>query len=199
MKLPKPIKTDLCQEAMERKIARRTCSIGEGAFATVYKHPSIKKRVYKIGGCDDNPNEEGYLAFVKKVMRNSKNPFFPKIYSVRIYRYVEKLSKRDAKDGLEPCSCHYYVVEMEKLTKFFSLKDHELIMARLLGRKTYNQWGVEALERVRRHYKGHLRKAVKALQPLFKEYSRDMHEGNVMWRTSRKDDVPQLVIIDPVA
>lgn len=94
--------------------------IGGGAFASVYEHPTIPTRIYKV--CTVNW-DRGYFCYLVMLSRQKKqNPYFPIVFSATIYDYndrsvavveMERLSpiddpKWDCEECTDQYGYHYY-------------------------------------------------------------------------------------------
>lgn len=78
--------------------------IASGAQARVYLPPSLKNTnsIVKVANIRaNNVRNDGYVQFINEVLNRPNNPFFPRIYSAKIY---------EDKQGRS-----YFVVVMEKL------------------------------------------------------------------------------------
>lgn len=161
----------------------RTCGfkkIGAGCYASVYGAPGAD-HVYKVGDLHDN---EGYLAYLKVVHRNGKNPFFPRIHALQ---YV---TGRDM-DG------DVFVVKMERLKpltnrEVYAMDDIAGVMVDLQDTQskldTIHGLGMIRVDRT-------FREAIIAIaRAARRNFSHlDLHGGNFMRRGS------QLVITDPLS
>jgi len=157
--------------------------IGSGQFSIALSVPKTNT-VCKIGFYDDL-HEDAYLRFLSGI--NQKNPLFPRIQSIKIY------------DGEQIGCDNYYVVVMEKLTKYTKVR----AAARKQGLNKYNLTSIHNLERWPIVYAREscenkaFQAATKMLIELYRFHEEDIHDGNVMWRHPSAK-VPQLVITDPV-
>lgn len=191
-----------------------------GRYASTFIHKDTPhdatKIVHKVK--ENDVKKDPYFKYVSALAKNdriSNNPYFPRIYSVKV-----------AKNGHGEA---HYKVDMEALMDFDTLSKEELQMlgeklffnfdpwvkdmyARLEGkykegaRELYVAAVLTAMQKAMRHDSistyikdPKLKHAMVLLRSLVKEKDvrPDMHAGNVMVR--RGPGGPQLVITDPVA
>lgn len=177
MHLPKPVESPRSSKrhVTYLKAERGMKLLGKGAFARVYGCPN-ERRVVKIGQTWDN-----YLKFVKRIGLRSNNPHFPKLHNVQINRH----------NGLD-----YYVIEMEKLIKWRNVP-------KKVRERHLKKFGVEDVydlnfTRIKDIVGESAKEAIRTLRKMWNlGGSRDMHDGNVMFRKKGKGF--QLVLIDPIA
>lgn len=148
--------------------------IGSGAFATVYKHPSNKDLVVKVGemnGYGSGGSNDPYIEYVKQAAKYPDNPWFPKIHSVEICTPRYRHNKR------------YFVVVLERLTA----SDRPTFeMRELLSRPR------PTLIELKASLRPDFVCMLEVLQSMFKRFDRDLHAGNILFRDK------QPVISDPV-
>lgn len=186
--------------------------LGSGLFAKVY--PGRKTNtVIKVARVDSP--KDGYIEFIREVLNNPHNPFFPRIYNAKLYLP-------------EQSDDYYFVVEMEKLRPLMSdqLKDaapHILSQLHVDFEKFIQETGLlkkheqrsgldqrigsvldkifsnpQLLGKIRKHTNNEqLAEAISAYMRLLKNHQHDMHEENIMVRLTNVG--PQLVFTDPVA
>lgn len=174
LKLPRPLKGDGSDRWDFHKKLRKQGhrEIGCGAFAYVFAKPK-SNRCIKVGNRYDE-----YLEYVQFVGLNSDNPFFPKIYSVKIYR-----------EG-------FYAVEMERLRPYSKVGDkHRNLAFKRLGIKWLDDLECPNQMKAKSKHATHVKRV---LQTVFRGNQPDIHTGNVMWRKFGINQ-HQLVITDPVA
>ena len=181
MKLPTPISTtsrNMLFSHLRNK--RRMVQIGKGVFARVYGRPGYR-RVVKVG-CDS----DRYLKYLSIVGKRNPNPYFPTVYSIERRKHIRKSA------GLPPWEDSYYVVEMEKLTKWGEVP--RTIRDRLLNKIGCDISNPQVIESSRRWEK----EAVKKLHELWArcDVIEDVHRANIMFR--RVGRGWQLVYTDPV-
>jgi len=178
---------------MKKQLAAGTEKLGKGYFAFVYTHKRKHNTVIKIGLCGSidkvgtSPHNDGYLAFLKKTQRYPKNPFFPKVHSIKLYKHVNRFDR----------STFYYVIEMEKLVRFFDVKRRSPLLKKWF--KIYDTDEMDSYTLKPSNMKGVFAKqAAKVVRSLFEQFHIDIHEDNYMWRVTNQKS-PQLVITDPAA
>ena len=175
----KRVTTTVSRDEYEINICkrRRLKYLGCGLYANVYGNRNI---AVKVGSDLDDP----YLNYVRAVGFNSRNPMFPKIKSVVIYN-----TEYD----------QYYVVEMERLIRFWDVKEP---MEKCEARYGID---VDSLDcddylstKIRTTKAKYIKKALNTIMKMFRHHgSADMHTGNIMWRKRGKN--LQLVITDPIS
>lgn len=155
--------------------------LAEGAFSTVYAKPG-SNRVLKIARDDC-----GYLAFLKFAVKNQKNPFVPKIFSVEIIKgygfklivvLMEKLKRVRSSTKLEAISSAFrrYIRDEYSYYTFGETK------AFLETTKWMNDKSFKFLDQVG----AMIRRATS------NGHDTDLHDGNVMQRGG------VLVVTDPL-
>jgi len=158
---------------------------GRGVFGTAHIHPG-NRRVYKVGSLvvdsfDDRGNW-AYLDFIKKVVRTKSNPWFPKIYSIKIYKPTAKMCSNKS----------FFVVSMEKLYKIKGTNNKSAMIESLV--EFYDVFGNIFKKTMPNKNIKHFVKAMNILNKLeYSGHDLDIHNGNIM---TRKDG--QVVITDPV-
>lgn len=202
--------------------------LGSGSYAQTYSNEDEPGTVTRVTRRVQNPNQDAYykyLSAIAKSDRIQRNPYFPKIYSVKVTQ--------------DMLGNHAYSVDMERLLDFDTLSPEECVM--LGERMFFNFTGftkayvarrkeiapthmrdkisvkdkgtagfvlLKAIEKcinygeeVATYVKDpRLKEAMIILRSLIKknrEMSSDIHDGNIMVR--RGPGGPQLVITDPVA
>ncbi len=185
----KTIKTDVTIKQYTRKLkASGFKQIGMGCFATVYLHPG-KNRVYKVGKLDcDDAGEWAYLSFVKKVLRNNNNPWFPKIYSVKIFKTKASKDHYAHFDENEM----FFVVSMERLNEIKGSDDKSEMLEKLIQFHTVfgSIFKGTMPDKNIKHFVG----AMRVLNSLERNgHELDIHNANIMTRKNG-----QVVITDPV-
>ena len=173
-------------------------SVSQGMFSMVYNHPTRKRRIVKIGYIKSGVRgSNAYLEYAKEILSYQGNPFFPKIYSLKI---IQGHVSRDCPDYVEDL---LYVVEMERLRHNTLLRDDDndflfKSYAQTVGavnrqvevlRKKFQSIGVDIpSERI-----DHLKQVYMVLGKMSAHHYFDMHDHNVMYRGK------QVVITDPVS
>lgn len=194
MKLPRVMKSkvdryDYCQNLKKKGYSM----IGSGAYAEVWSKPK-SRAVIKVGHC--NPSCFGidaYLSYLKLIPSNTKNPLFPKVHSIKLYKHstyngfyvvnMERLQSCIDDDywtgsggsGILPGTNK--LLKSNGITKLTQLETPD----KLLKKKTVNR---------------HVKQVCRILKKLYKDYSEDIHGGNIMIR--EVGGVEQLVLTDPV-
>ena len=105
----KTIKTNVDQRTAYDRLNQRYECVGSGSFGEVFAKSD--RRVIKMG----YTNSDHYIPYVKHVGLNSKNPHFPRIYSVKLYDT----------NPVDPFSVDYYTVEMERLFSLYEMNDQD--------------------------------------------------------------------------
>ncbi|MGZ8924481.1 MAG: hypothetical protein ACXW2E_01225 [Nitrososphaeraceae archaeon] len=193
--------------------------IGVGAQTIAYLHKKFPTKIIKtiqITGSDD-PSYQ----FLRLVLKHQKNPYFPKIYSVKQYRtsqmsyinHQDEFSMIDHKDEFSPAP--------DQLTYTLIVVTERLNPLRDLNTKDLEMLGIEDVEvpnRLKQHKRisaikfkqafldpiyrkkmiqtatdPWLKQALRLLEPLFRNYGPDMHDGNIMTR-----DDQHWVFVDPI-
>jgi len=190
---------------MKRKLATNSKRMGAGAFAYVYQSKKHRDRVVKVGYCNDgdvydHPHTDPYLMYLKKVLKNRTNPYFPKVHSIKIYKYVYH---RKSLDDYHEDTHYYFVIELEKLAGFYGLStgDRKRAMYRHFPKHTTGAFRENLFDRCAKEYDRFLKKAIMIIRKVGGDgqtYSEDFHTGNFMWRVV-KNRQPQLVITDPIS
>lgn len=102
---------------------------GSGYFAAAFTHNKKPGVIVKIGRFDERPQDDGYLTYVQSILKNDRitsNPYFPRIYSVKVYRNAANKYEGGR-----------YVIEMEQLHPL-NKATPETITA--FGEKMFNYW-----------------------------------------------------------
>lgn len=191
--------------------------VGVGAQAIAYLHKKFPGKIVKtiqIFGVND-PSYQ----FLRMVMKHQDNPYFPKIFSVKMYpsNIINQQVRNDMFDDTDatgefsppPSQKGYtlYVVT-ERLTPLKEITEEDLYSfgIRVIPplpsaqqpspdirfRRAFRSEGYR--EHIRYFVKDlKLKQALRLLEPLFRHYEPDMHKGNIMLRGK------QWVFVDPVA
>jgi hypothetical protein len=179
--------------------------LGSGSYATVYGIPDTN-HVCKVGFVDGTIAEDGCLRFISKM--NKTNPLFPKVEAVGIFHCTSADLDRHPTCTCkeDECICNmndfdeYYVVHMEKLAAYdaipYAKRDVGLNTHGIDSIYELEEWSLK--ESPIKNPSKPLAAAIKILRKLYQICSEDIHCGNVMWRNP-DDEIPQLVITDPVA
>lgn len=148
--------------------------LGSGSYATVYSKPK-SNTVIKVG----SDNEDGWIRYAAELVKNkkkfAKNPYLPKIKSLKFY-YNEK------KDFF------FYVAKIEKLKDLDTATDRAYDVTKVLEHMMDN-CGISARNMLPIDDK--LKEAMNFILSL--GLDTDIHSGNVMIRGKK-----QLVFTDPV-
>lgn len=175
-------------------------SPGSQAAAYVHTEKGTVVKAINIRG----PSDPVYQ-FVRMARRHQDNPYFPKIYSIKLYPLT------DVYRGTRPNQpTHKMMITTEKLfhigpamypllekifhIKFDNQQDYDAMCKQLKYRHfSTTAWRRELMNKTQ---DPKLKQALRLMEPLFRHYQPDMHLGNVMIR--RTGGIPQLVIADPV-
>lgn len=107
---------------------------GGGSFADVYTHKKRPGSVIKVGKYStDTPEQDAYLSYINLLVtddRMASNPYFPRVYDVKVYPYDEEFSRTKAHLG-------EYVIELEKLEHMDVLSTDEL---NSLSNRIFKDW-----------------------------------------------------------
>lgn len=180
--------------------------IGEGGYAKAYKSKDNIHHVVKVANLSGMGDP--YLSFIRILLRNQDNPFFPRIYSAKICK-----TPTNASDFF--ITPNIFIVEMETLMplnkkvieessryllkqagfEFSDEDDFRRISRIILDSTSTNEKRHELRERSKNPQ---FVKALDALEFLFNRHMVDTHSDNWMIRLTQFGK-PQLVIIDPVA
>lgn len=183
------------------KHLRKSRKLGFGAFAEVYDSP-YPGVVWKTG-CLGTHGIRNYLRYVSKIQKYKNNPFFPKIYGIRVYSrepigdtLADILDWR-GRAGQES----FVIVAMEKLEELpYELDDHvdseldqlESMVKNRKSRDTMHPYHLNSFfseAKVIRASKS-VKEVVDVLRTL--KAGLDLHTGNTMLRGT------QVVLTDPV-
>lgn len=169
--------------------------IGSGAQGVAYKHPKQPNVIIKTAKMKD-PQTDAYANFIRMVLKHQDNPFFPRIYSAKIYNTpnsndytmvvtMEKLYPIYRNPKLDDIVIDNFQLQGIDIKNVIHLFDYLIIPKNrhMIAKKTRNP---------------KLREALELLEPFFKSPNMfmDMHHGNWMMRLTGVG--PQLVILDPV-
>jgi len=146
--------------------------VGDGFYSEVLVG---KNDVIKLAY--DDPAYDDYLRYV---LANQNNPYFPKIYSVHRYKDTVRWESIDNKPNIT-------VVKMERL-QYGTQKQRRFSSNMMKKAGNDVRWQVPLS--IDGRYE---RQAAKVLGELFTKHREDLHTGNVMFRNGHT------VIIDPVA
>jgi hypothetical protein len=225
---PKPSGADVYKAMKKIQPPENMNVLGSGGDARTYGNDDEPGTVTRVTRTVRDPEKDSYykyLSAIAKSDRIQRNPYFPKIYNVKI---VEDKTGRRA-----------YSVDMERLLEFDTLSAEECVM---LGERMFFNFAGFAKEYVARHKeivpqqhrdkvsmksKGtagfvllkaiekcinfgeqvatyvkdpRLKEAMIILRALIKndhDVAPDIHDGNIMVR--RGPGGPQLVLTDPVS
>ncbi len=190
---------------MRKRFKKVGSGIGSGIVdSEVYvdtKHPNRVLKVVPIRNMNDP-----YYRFLRMIEQHQNNPFFPKIYGIKVYDTTNQLEY-----GTELYDIpHYYLyVFMERLQPItvldpqhaYQLLDSlgieysgkltdDLSLRSLLSNKMVRQYLRQTT--VNPQFK----QALRLLEPMIKHYGGDLHIDNFMIRLTGVG--PQLVIVDPL-
>lgn len=197
--------------------------IDAGAEGDVYETRSGNSVLKVVRLHEMEAKNNSYMRFVSVCLAHQDNPFFPKIFSAKVYRIRPEQqqhtkTRRPADspyDEVDEHAMNVLVVHMERLIPIDMVSD--AVRQKVFGRlemKTFtdnhhhpqkfkdkllaNDLGTR--RNVRKMIESttnvNFRTALQALQHLFAVFDGDTHSGNWMIRNSGSG--PQLVIIDPI-
>lgn len=207
-------------EQLKNKLVK---TIGGGAFGTAFQHESRPGEVTKTSKPTKDLTGDGYYKYISTILKNNRmqsNPYFPKIYGMKVYQ--------------TPDEWYFYVVKMEKLYPLTDLSEDEMaaIVEKTLHIKHFtpddasaslndvdetlrkviatiergighgnhqnfpNKRDVTALTNIK---DPQLKQAVMVSKQFTRsgEHNNDIHSANVMFR--RTQHGAQLVITDPLS
>lgn len=194
MKLPAETDTNLTFGEFKTLLLQANYGfIGCGSYAEVYSK-RYAKTVVKIGkvGCFGYHGKnlwdtDAYINFLKRI--DPLNPMFPKITEMSLFRC--KLGDHNSEEYE-----YYYVVRMERLSDWYVVPMAK--RTQLLSKLGINSiYEFEDHQRKPKFKCAFAKKAYTILAPLFRMFTCDIHDGNVMWRKHSQTDI-QLVITDPI-
>jgi len=195
MKLPRVVKSkvdrvDYCDQKLKKKGYQM---IGSGAYAEVWAMPK-GDHVLKIGRCSPHMFEiDAYLSYLKAIPSNTRNPLFPKVDSIKLYKYSRYQG--------------FYVVKLERLQSCIDDEESDWIhdvptpeSRKLLKsnglRSVYDLEHPEKVLRKKKTVNRHVHQVCRMLQRLYRDHSEDIHVGNIMIRDV--GGAKQLVLTDPI-
>ncbi len=196
VKLKELLEADTTLNLTPRNVKRvntgKMKSAGGGLQASVHKTKSntVVKKAYIPNA---NPEDDAYVKYVKLISEHQGNPFFPRIYSAKMYQ-------EDPVEGAELGKV-YLVVHMERLQELTGKKitdtAQELIRSLGINGLTDNSFDNTAsrFSIAEETTNPQLRDAIFLMEPLFREFGSDLHVGNFMLRLTSTG--PQLVFADP--
>lgn len=177
----------------ERMAGKNKEELGSGVSAVAFK--SDKPNTVNKVSYHSNPND-GYIKYIKEIMKKKDNPFFPRIYNAKIY-----------KEGNQ----YALYMQMEKLLPL-PIPSDENPSPKLegMGERLFSNLGLdwkyysrEIWEDPRKLVKlaketnnPQFAEAIKVIYPLTLRYGSDLHRKNFMIRLTGVG--PQLVVTDPV-
>ena len=185
-------------------------TIGSGIQTLVYAQKKIPNAVMKVIVVDHD--QASAVQFLRICSNHPENPFFPKIYAYKMVK-AKDLSEEDL-EYLEDTGAilfsedgggQYLIVICEKLNPYFTLpvstKSYMISQLGILDllNETMSMYDIflttKGRETVRQTTTNpQFRNALRLLEPLFRIYQPDMHDGNFMVRGTN-----QLIINDPIA
>lgn len=168
----------------------------EGGQSSAFLH-SKSGKVVKVSMLYTGENDPIYQ-FVRMCLNHQDNSHFPKIYSVKQY-------PGDDTDELRLALTmeRLYPMEWDDIKTYVKMLGINPDDWSQFDQTTLSLHVKDMLEKPNVRYKIYkmttdpsLKQAMKLLEPLFRNYSADMHFGNVMVRKTPQG--PQLVFMDPV-
>lgn len=188
-----PVTTKQDYHSYQKSIDKKGYDLlGGGSFANVYKSKVGNKSyaVKLINGGRNQPKNDALIHFYK-ICSETNNPYFPKIYDIRTYKYFRS-NKRRGNVGWN----FMYIVHMERLNKFTQsqIDNYTLVGKQFTAMEKYFDEGNR--QSLNSYFKrdANLKQAIAVLKSLESKYGEniDFHMGNMMLRGS-----DQLVFIDP--
>lgn len=181
----------------QRKKVTKLPVIGlPGGQATAHEH-TPSGRVVKVAYLYTGEQDPAYQ-FLRVCLKHQDNPHFPKIYNVKQYptddadtikviMTMERLYPMDWSDVGK--ILEIVGMDIKEWGKF----DREYLSSHIqkMSQSTVTRHKIYKMTTDRT-----LKQAMKLLEPLFRNYTADMHFGNIMIRKSNNG--PQLVFMDPV-
>lgn len=178
--------------------------VGVGAQSLVRSFPKQMNSVIKY--TELQHLEDPYLIFVNLILNHQDNPFFPKIYNIKLY---------DLREFDDAKSSYMLIINMEKLRPIFnkniSDSTHELFkrlgfdesqltkydrgFADHITADAYMTASENRAQLIKTTKNPQFREALQLLEPYFKKFGTDLHNRN--WRLRMSNVGSQLVIIDP--
>lgn len=186
--MTKKTKTRITSERFEEytdRLQKKFTRLGNGAFAEVYPHSTLKNVVVKVF-CE--VDDMAYAKYLRWCEKNQKNPYVPKIHAVERFKHETKNEQ-------------ITVVFMERLNsvsaqqiKEFSdrMLDDDGGYGNHIGELFDPQDWVEA---VKSSKDKHFKKFAKFMQTVANDHGVDLHRENIMMRPRTN----QLVFTDPIA
>lgn len=195
--------------------------LGNGMYAAAIEHENHPGEVTKVSSQIDDLNRDGYFRYVSNIVKNDRiqsNPYFPKIYKIKIYK-TEPTNTAN--------SAYFYTMQMEKLysVKELSEDEVEMLMDKMFHITHSYKTGQEndhtpnvrdmiatidyAISSGFKKVKSvnhstnlkdpHLKQAILIIKKLVRNsgLTNDIHGGNLMFR--RTSVGVQLVITDPLS
>ena len=196
--------------------------VGTGAQAIAYLHKKFPGKIIKtiqIHG----PHDPSYQ-FLRLILKHQDNPYFPKIFSVKLYKTIKTTYEErgalfdmlgsEVDFSIPPSDLNSTLfVVTERLTRLGEITkqdierfglgqtDIDMIQYKYPNAKRIPERALTAAFRLPKTRKEmlqkitdpNLNKALRLLEPLFRNYEPDMHGSNIMLRGS------QWVIADPIS
>ena len=188
---PRTVKHSLDPHTFPERMAggrEKSEELGHGTAAVAFKGkgPNVVNKTSYHASPDD-----GYIQYIKTVMKHQDNPFFPKIYNAKLYKEGDT-----------------YALNMQ-LERLYSVKNPKINDAVRhmfkevgLDYDTYDTENWDDVKWVRQiqvknvHRNPKFARAVNILIPHLRRFGSDLHRENLMVRLTGAG--PQLVITDPV-
>lgn len=158
--------------------------LGRGVFSNVYG-ANKNSSVYKIGLVDTDVENDPYLSYLYKI-KNEKNPFFPKVHNLTIFKSTVSSFYMVEMEKLYPCKEHSlndqsYDIR-ENLLSLFECRNHDFSQKEWQSMiHLYKKYGNKEAENL-----------FITLASLLENFKNDIHKDNMMMRKNG-----QLVITDP--
>lgn len=194
---------------------KRFKKVGSGIGAGIYdskiyidrRHPNQVLKVVPIVSKQDS-----YYQFLQMIKNHKNNPFFPRIYGMRLYEIERSIVPGDKFEGTsdkeipEHLLLYVWMERLHPLTMFD--EDHVRQLLSNIGieysgrlkndlslRRLFNVWS-NRMHAASSSLIPQFEEAMNLLEPMFKSYQNDMHIENIMVRLTGSG--PQLVLVDPL-
>lgn len=173
-------------------------SAGSGQQAEVYgfrTRPNSVTKVAKLTGLDDP-----YLDFVATITQHQNNPFFPQIQSAKILEFYDEYWLAVQMEKLQPMSGDTQAAAVKALQTLgidprdmdpsvWGTDTQDGNLKQMFGNAKYRK---ELADNTKNPQ---FKEALQILEPAFQQFGSDMHDKNLMVRSSGKGS--QIVLIDP--
>lgn len=168
------------------------------------KHPNQVLKVVPI-----HDKEDPYLQYVRMIQQHQTNPFFPKIYGIRLYDIPGGTHGSDelGNDYYAPdhILLHVWMERLHPVTELDPEHVYQLLSdvgvdyrGRLKDDLSLRSLFSQTFRQYPKKYTQHpkFKEALRLLEPMIRKFGQDMHIENIMVRLTSVG--PQLVIVDPL-